>query len=84
MYTICAVRDRAADAYGRPIFVASAAVGIRSFQDEVNRASSDNQLNQHPDDFDLYELGHFDDNSGIFTLHDQPNVLMLGKNAVRS
>ena len=76
---ICTVKDRAADAYGRPMFVPSAGVAIRSFSDEINRNNADNQLYNHPDDFDLYELGEFDDNTGIFTLHEQPKLLSLGK-----
>jgi hypothetical protein len=76
---ICTVKDRAADAYGRPMFVPSAGVAIRSFSDEINRNNADNQLYNHPDDFDLYELGEFDDNTGLFALHEQPKLLSLGK-----
>jgi len=76
---ICTVKDRAADAYGRPMFVPSTGVAIRSFSDEINRNNADNQLFNHPDDFDLYELGEFDDNSGLFALHEQPKLLSLGK-----
>jgi hypothetical protein len=52
---------------------------IRSFSDEINRSDAENQLYNHPDDFDLYEFGEFDDNSGIFTLHELPKLLSLGK-----
>ena len=76
---ICTVKDRAADAFGRPMFVPSTGVAIRSFSDEINRNNADNQLYNHPDDFDLYELGQFDDNTGLFALHDQPKLLSLGK-----
>ena len=76
---LCSVKDRAADAYGRPMFVPSVGVAIRSFSDEVNRSDSDNQLFNHPDDFDLYGLGEFDDNTGLFALHEQPKLLSLGK-----
>lgn len=76
---LCTVKDRAADAYGRPMFVPSVGVAIRSFSDEVNRDDPENQLNRHPDDFDLYELGEFDDNTGLFALHEQPKLLSLGK-----
>jgi hypothetical protein len=76
---ICTVKDRAADAYGRPMFVPSTGVAIRSFSDEINRNNADNQLYNHPDDFDLYELGEFDDNTGLFALHEQPKLLSLGK-----
>ena len=76
---LCSVKDRAADAYGRPMFVPSIGVAIRSFSDEVNRQDAENQLFNHPDDFDLYEMGEFDDNTGLFTLHDQPKLVSLGK-----
>jgi hypothetical protein len=76
---ICTVKDRAADAFGRPMFVPSTGVAIRSFSDEINRNNADNQLYNHPDDFDLYELGTFDDNTGLFSLHEQPKLLSLGK-----
>jgi len=77
--SLCSVKDRAADAYGRPMFVPSTGVAIRSFSDEINRNDSDNQLYNHPDDFDLYEFGEFDDNTGKFELYEQPKLLSLGK-----
>jgi hypothetical protein len=76
---LCSVKDRAADAYGRPMFVPSIGVAIRSFSDEINRPDADNQLHNHPDDFDLYEFGEFDDNTGLFKLYEQPKLLSLGK-----
>jgi len=77
--TLCTVKDRAADAYGRPMFVPSTGIAIRSFSDEINRQAEDNQMYNHSDDFDLYELGEFDDNTGLFSLHDHPKLLTLGK-----
>lgn len=77
--SLCSVKDRAADAYGRPMFVPSSGVAIRSFSDEINRVADDNQLYNHPDDFDLYEFGVFDDNSGTFDIYEQPKLLSLGK-----
>jgi hypothetical protein len=61
------------------MFVPSTGVAIRSFSDELNRSDADNQLYNHPDDFDLYEFGVFDDNTGLFDLYDQPKLLSLGK-----
>jgi hypothetical protein len=76
---LCSVKDRAADAYGRPMFVPSLGVAIRSFTDEVNRNDPENNLYNHPDDFDLYDFGVFDDNTGLFEIHSQPTLLCLGK-----
>ncbi|MFM1820807.1 MAG: hypothetical protein RLZZ402_1166 [Bacteroidota bacterium] len=76
---ICSVKDRAADAFGRPMFVPSTGVAIRSFTDEVNRSDKDNQLFNHPDDFDLYNLGVFDDSTAVFELLLPPEQLAIGK-----
>lgn len=75
---VVAVKDRAADAFGRPFFVQTQGVAIRSFMDEVNRQAEDNQLYQHPDDFDLFELGTYDDSTGMIVM-TEPKLLMLGK-----
>lgn len=76
---IVSVKDSAAEAYGRPMYLQSLGVAIRSFTDEVNREDKDNQLFNHPDDFDLYELGLFDDSIGRYELRDNPTVIVRGK-----
>lgn len=76
---ICAVKDRAAQAFGRPMFIPSVGVAIRSFSDEVNRVSEDNSLNKHPSDYDLYHFGDFDDNSGEFNLFEVPVMISIGR-----
>ncbi|AXL14497.1 nonstructural protein [Microviridae sp.] len=73
---IVAVRDSAADVFGRPFFVPTAASGIRSFTDEVNRASDDNQFYKHPKDFALYEIGVYDDQTAMIETHPQPKLLI--------
>jgi hypothetical protein len=62
---IISVKDTAAQAFGRPIFVPAIPVALRSFRDEVNRADSTDDLARHPSDFELYEIGSFDDATGI-------------------
>jgi len=79
--SVCSVKDRAADTFGRPFFVPHRNVAIRDFTDEVNRSANDNQLNKHPDDFDLYFLGMFDDSKGVFSLED-PVILVRGKDVL--
>ena len=77
--TVCSIRDRGAEAFGRPFFTPAIGVAIRSFQDEVNRKAEDSQIYLHPDDFDLYEFGSFDDFSGTFELHENPKLVATGK-----
>jgi len=79
IHYVISVKDRAADVYNRPFFVPHRNVAIRDFTDEVNRDVADNQLSKHPDDFDLYLLGLFDDNAGCFITEDTPVVLVRGK-----
>jgi hypothetical protein len=82
LYVVC-VKDRAAEVFNRPFFVPHRNVAIRDFTDEVNRAAADNQLNKHPDDFDLYLLGEFNDNTGEFSI-STPQVLVRAKDVLQS
>lgn len=60
-YAVCVVRDSAADVYGVPMFMGSTGQMVRSFGDEVNRVAEGNQLNLHPEDFELFHVGNYDD-----------------------
>lgn len=60
----CAVRDSAANAYNRPFFVPSTGLAVRSFRDEVNRADAQNPMFAHPQDFELWLIGVFDEENG--------------------
>jgi len=82
LFVVC-VKDRAADVFNRPFFVPHRNVAIRDFTDEVNRVATDNQLNKHPDDFDLYLLGEFDDSRGAF-VNNEPQVLVRAKDVLQS
>lgn len=80
---IFSVRDSASELYGQPFFVPSRGVALRSFADEANRAAADNALNQHPEDFILYELGTFDESTGAFSCHE-PQQVARGKDVLLS
>lgn len=75
---VCSIRDRAVDSFGSPICVPALGQAVRSFTDEVNRKSDDNQLNRHPDDFDLYVLGTFNSDTGLFDC-GVPRMICVGK-----
>jgi hypothetical protein len=82
IYFVVSVRDRAADVFGRPFYVPHRNVAVRDFTDEVNRSSGDNALFRHPDDFDLYLLGTFDDNTAKFEAEESYTCLVRGKDVV--
>lgn len=63
---VCAVFDRAVQAFARPIFVPHQQVAVRSFTDEVNRKAEDNGIHQHPEDFELHALAVFEEETGLF------------------
>ncbi|WNK12758.1 MAG: nonstructural protein [Microvirus sp.] len=78
---VFAVRDRATDSFGTPFFVASKGQALRSFSDEVNRKVDDNMLNKHSEDYDLYELGTFNSETGLFDA-GVPKMISIGKDVL--
>lgn len=77
-YHVFSVRDRAADVFGVPFFMISRGHAIRSFSDEINRDAVDNNLFKHPEDFDLYSLGSFDDGAADWAIQ-LPEQICVGK-----
>lgn len=77
-YKVLAIRDRAIDSYGQPFYSSSVGGAVRSFSDEINRSAENNQLNKHPEDFDLFLLGEFDDQTGEFD-STRPAQVAVGK-----
>lgn len=71
---VIVVRDTAADVYGQPQFVPSVGAAVRSFGDEVNRADANNALYNHPEDFILFDVGVYDDNTCVFDLHEPRQI----------
>lgn len=64
-HIIVAVRDRQLNAYMRPFTAQTAGQAIRSFRDEANRQGS--EINAHPEDYELYQLGKWDEETGVIT-----------------
>lgn len=77
LFVVC-IRDRAADVFGTPNFVTSLGSAIRGFADEVNRPAENNMLNKHPEDFDMFHLGSYDDSSAEFKC-GPPKQIAVGK-----
>ena len=79
---IVAIRDSAVGAFMRPFYMASTGQAIRSFQDEVARKAEDNMMYNHPEDFELFQLGVFDDSDGSFQILKSPKSLATAKQLV--
>lgn len=63
---VMCLRDVKAELFMQPFFVPAVGVGYRNLIDEVDRGGADNILAKHAQDFDIYQLATFDDESGEF------------------
>lgn len=59
---IFSVYDIKSKSFGQPFYSLTRGTAIRSFTDLVNDPQT--SINKYPDDFTLFEIGTFDDNSG--------------------
>lgn len=78
---VLCVRDRGADVFGQPTFHLSVGAASRAFADEINRQDDNNVMFKHPEDFDLYVLGIYDDGTGSFET-GVPRQVVVGKDVV--
>lgn len=81
-YKIVCVRDRVADVFGQPSFVLSIGAAVRSFGDQINQKDG-NPLSAHAEDFDLFQLGEFDDQTAEFHCEGPPRQIAIGKDLVK-
>lgn len=63
---VCTVRDRQVDSYAQPMFVPTTGIAIRSFIDAVNTENQNSDLWKHPEDFELWHIANYDDQTGTF------------------
>lgn len=62
---VYSIHDAAAGSFLRPMFMHADGQATRAFMDEVNK--KDSLMYAHPDQFTLFRIGEFDDNSGAMT-----------------
>lgn len=62
-----AVRDHKTAQFANPMFLITKAHAIRTFADAVNEKSENNQLNLHPEDFEIFQIGTYDTDTGEVT-----------------
>ena len=70
---IYSVYDSKAEAFLPPFFLPREEMAIRTFSDAVN--SNDHQFGRHPEDYNLFRLGTFDDSSGELRSEITPIVV---------
>lgn len=62
---IVSLKDTATQVYGTPFVVSSPAQAVRSLRDEVNSKDSTSDIRRHPEDFELYELAQYIEDTGV-------------------
>lgn len=67
------VFDKAVGAFGRPFYTASRGEAMRVFMDAVNEDKS--PFNKHPEDFLLFDVGEFEEGTGIFSSREPEKVI---------
>ena len=72
---IFAVRDVKADAYGQPFVSKHVGLAVRGLTDAVNDPQKQSDISRHPEDFSLYEIGQYDDQSGVIDSYDAPKLV---------
>lgn len=62
---VCSVFDTKAAVYSNPFYSVNTAVAARDFAHGCNDPNS--ALHRNPDDYILYQVASFDDETGLFT-----------------
>lgn len=68
---VCALKDKTAEMFMAPVVVPTLAVMYRDLKDAV-RPGQDNPLSKYPMDYELYQLGSFDDETGYLDVFVTP------------
>lgn len=71
------VFDKKAECFSPPFFLKATGLALRGFSDMIN-SGEQTQYSLHPEDFDLYELGLWDDETGKVEQYTEPRMLGNG------
>ena len=70
---IFSIYDTKAESFNPPVYLTSPGLAIRSFSDSVQNPES--QFAQHPEDYTLFQIGSWDDQTSKFELLSTPKSL---------
>lgn len=65
IYKVYSIFDSKLEAYMLPQCRRSRGEVLREFTDAVNNDNPDNGIGKHPEDFHLFEIGEYDDQTGM-------------------
>lgn len=75
---VCSVFDLAAQIYHPPVTFRATGAALRWFEDGIKNGDPKDPIVAHPEHFQLFHLGTFDDFSGQFSLLPAPDLLVHG------
>jgi len=70
---IYSIYDDTAKAFMQPFFLHNHALAVRAFTDQVN-SETPNSLSLHPEQFTLYHVGEFNDETGNLELREHQSL----------
>jgi len=68
------IKDVAVGAFSQPFYARSRAEAVRMLQDTM--ATREHQFSKHPQDFGLYRVGEWDDQTGVFEPYSVPEHMV--------
>lgn len=77
---VYSIHDTVAGAYNTPFFMHNNGQAMRAFSDNVN--ASDSIINKHPEQFALFQIGDYDDQTGEITPLPTVKCLALGSDVI--
>lgn len=72
---VFALRDSKAKCFGPPFYMQERAMAIRALSDLVKDGTQ--MAARHPEDFTLYQLGEYDDFTGVFTNQNPHDLISM-------
>lgn len=83
-HAVFSVRDTCVGSFLLPMFFQNQAAAVRALGDVVNKAGEENQFYQHPEHYQLYLIGEFDDENGAVIVEMAPTFIVDCQSLVRS
>lgn len=76
IHEIFTVFDDKVNAFLEPFFAKNKNHAMRNFEDAINMEN--HPFHRHPNDYILYQIGKFDDETGTITTHKVPKSVVTG------
>lgn len=77
------VRDSASQVFAPPFVAPSQGFAMRMFRDAIADKNSDNMMSKHPEDFELYIIGSYSEDSGVLTAVSPVTMVARGLDVVQ-